>query len=93
MQSKLADLFHEIYVKFGVKLLIETHSEYLIRKTQLLVKQMEYEIAPNENPFTVLYFDKDMSQWKMNYRADGKFIENFGKGFYDESSLLTLNLL
>ncbi len=93
LQSKLADLFHEIYIKYGVKLLIETHSEYLIRKTQLLVKMMEYEIAPNENPFTVLYFDKDMSQWKMNYRADGKFIENFGKGFYDESSLLTLNLL
>ena len=93
LQSKLADLFHEVYDKFKIRLIIETHSEYLIRKTQLIVKQKEYEVEPNDNPFTVLYFDKDLNQWLMNYREDGKFIEEFGKGFYDEASLLTLNLL
>jgi predicted ATPase len=85
LQSKLADLFHEIYSKNGIKLIIETHSEYLIRKTQLIVKQLEYETSPNENPFTVIYFDKDMKQWKMNYRTDGKFIDDFGPGFFDET--------
>lgn len=93
LQSKLADLFHEIYIKYGIKLLVETHSEYLIRKTQILVKQMEYEIEPNDNPFTVLYFDKDMSQRKMNYREDGRFKEKFGEGFFDVSSKLTFDLL
>lgn len=93
LQSKLADLFHEVYDKFKIRLIIETHSEYLIRKTQLIVKQKEYEVEPNDNPFTVLYFDKELNQWLMNYREDGKFIEEFGKGFYDEASLLTLNLL
>jgi predicted ATP-dependent endonuclease of OLD family len=93
LQSKLADLFHEVYDKFKIRLIIETHSEYLIRKTQLIVKQKEYEVEPNDNPFTVIYFDKDLNQWLMNYREDGKFIEEFGKGFYDEASLLTINLL
>jgi predicted ATPase len=93
LQSKLADLFHEIYVKFKIRLIIETHSEYLIRKTQLIVKQNEYEVKPNVNPFSVIYFDKDQQPWQMNYREDGKFIESFGKGFYDVSSSLTLNLL
>lgn len=91
LQSKLAELFFEVSKK-DIKLIIETHSEYLIRKTQLLVKENEYEVKPNENPFCVLYFDKE-EQWKMNYREDGKFIDEFGKGFYDESALLTLSLL
>ncbi len=93
LQSKLAALFHEVYKDFKINFIVETHSEYLIRKTQLIVKNNEYEVKPNENPFSVLYFDKDLIQWNMNYREDGKFIEEFGKGFYDESSLLTLNLL
>lgn len=93
LQSKLADLFHEVYDKHKIRLIIETHSEYIIRKTQLIVKQKEYEVVPNENPFTVIFFDKGLKQWLMNYREDGKFIEDFGRGFYDESALLTLNLL
>lgn len=91
LQSKLAELFFEVS-KNDIKLIVETHSEYLIRKTQLLVKENEFEVKPNENPFCVLYFDKE-EQWKMNYREDGKFIDEFGKGFYDESALLTLSLL
>lgn len=93
LQSKLADLFYEVYVRYGIRFIVETHSEYLIRKTQLIAKDKELEIKPNENPFCVIYFDKDLKQWNMNYREDGKFIEKFGEGFYDESSNLTLNLL
>ncbi|MBI3134090.1 MAG: AAA family ATPase [Bacteroidetes bacterium] len=93
LQSKLADLFHEVYKEYGINIIVETHSEYLIRKTQLLVKLNEYANEINDNPFCVIYFDKEMKQWKMNYRSDGKFTDDFGKGFYDESSILTLNLL
>jgi predicted ATPase len=94
MQSKLADLFHDVYSKFNIQLIVETHSEYLIRKTQLIVKENEYEVIPNENPFTVVYFDSNEDkQWIMEYREDGKFANEFGTGFYDESAMLTLNLL
>lgn len=93
LQSKLADLFDEVNQNFGINFIIETHSEYLIRKTQLIVKENEYEVKPNENPFTVVYFDKDFTQWPMNYREDGKFIEKFGTGFFDVSANLVFDLL
>ena len=93
LQSKLAEMFLDVHLKFNIDFLVETHSEYLIRKTQLLVKENKFESKPNVNPFAVIYFDKDSTQWNINYREDGKFIEDFGKGFYDEATLLTLNLL
>lgn len=98
LQSKLADLFDELAYKnkhegireykimYGFNFIIETHSEYFIRKTQLLVKEKGYEIAPNENPFAIHYIDrKSNSHWKMEYREDGKFVNEFGSGFFDET--------
>jgi len=93
LQSKLAEMFHEVYKIHGISFIVETHSEYVIRKTQILVKLNEYEVAPNENPFAVLYFDKRLNQWNMNYREDGRFKESFGEGFFDESANLTFELL
>lgn len=94
LQSKLAELFLEVHVTYGVEFIIETHSEYAIRKTQALVKEFEFEVPPNENPFTILYFDKDgLSTWKMEYRSDGRFKNDFGEGFYDISGNLTLDLI
>jgi len=84
LQSQLADLFLEVHEKYKINFIIETHSEYLLRETQFLVKEKEFEIEPNENPFCVIYFDLD-KLWKMNYRSDGKFIEEFGTGFYDQT--------
>jgi predicted ATPase len=93
LQSLLAEMLHEAFEKFSLRILVETHSEYLIRNTQLLVKRFEMEIKPNYNPFSVIYFDKGQKQWKMNYREDGKFIEDFGTGFYNESARLAIDLL
>ena len=93
LQSNLAEMLHEAFEKFSLRILVETHSEYLIRNTQLLVKRYELEIKPNYNPFSVIYFDKGQKQWKMNYREDGKFIEDFGTGFYNESARLAIDLL
>ena len=95
LQSKLADLFLDVYKKSNecINFIVETHSEYLIRKTQLLVKGNEFEIEPNDNPFTVVYFDDRRGPYKMNYREDGKFIEKFGSGFFDVSANLTFELL
>lgn len=93
LQSKLCELFFNVYEKYQVKFIIETHSEYVIRKTQLLVKDKELEIAPNENPFSVLYFNDDLIAWNMNYRGDGRFSNEFGSGFFDESSNLAFELM
>lgn len=93
LQSKLCDLFFEVYDKYKVKFIIETHSEYIIRTTQLLVKENDFEVAPNENPFAVLYFNDDLKVWNMNYRQDGRFSNEFGSGFFDESSNLAFELM
>ena len=93
LQSKLADLFLSVNTEYGIKLIIETHSEYLIRKTQLLVKENEFEIKPNENPFCVIYFDNSNKQWHMNYREDGKFINEFGSGFFDETRKIVKKMM
>jgi len=93
LQSKLCDLFFEVYDKYKVTFIIETHSEYIIRTTQLLVKENDFEVAPNENPFAVLYFNDDLKVWNMNYRQDGRFSNEFGSGFFDESSNLAFELM
>ena len=84
LQSELAHLFDEVHYKFNINFIIETHSEYLIRETQFLVKDKSYESFPIDNPFCIIYFDND-KRWKMNYRFDGKFIEEFGSGFFDQT--------
>jgi len=93
LQSCLCDLFFAVYEKYGVKFIIETHSEYIIRKTQLFVKEKDLQIAPNENPFAVLYFNDDLQVWNMHYREDGRFFNEFGTGFFDESSNLAFELM
>jgi predicted ATPase len=92
LQSKLAELFLDVHSR-NINFIIETHSEYLIRKSQLIVKENDFEVPPNENPFKVYYFDDKSLPYRMNYREDGRFIESFGAGFFDVSANLTFDLL
>lgn len=95
LQSKLADLFHDVNKEYKIKFIIETHSEYILRRSQVIVAEKEYEVPPNENPFIVYYFPKDLEEkpYRLKYQADGTFDTNFEPGFFDTASLDTLNLL
>jgi predicted ATP-dependent endonuclease of OLD family len=94
-QSKLADLFLEVHTKFKIRLIIETHSEYILRRSQVIVAENEFEITPNENPFNVYYFPNVNTEqpFSLMYQQDGSFNRNFGNGFFDEASAKTLELL
>lgn len=102
LQSKLADMFKAFWKSISKKrksqLIIETHSEYLIRKTQVLVAEEHYEdenILNDNNPFKVFYFEKDNLKqpfYQMTYNVNGRFKESFGYGFYDEAGKLALDL-
>ena len=98
VQSQLADLFLYLNKEYHCKFVVETHSEYLIRKTQVLVAREGYEdeaSMKNNNPFKVYYFDgenKDKSYYSMEYRTDGKFSNEFGTGFFDTASNLAFEL-
>lgn len=94
LQSKLTELFFYVHDKYRIDFLIETHSEYMLRKSQVIVANEDLEVPPNENPFKVYYFSKETSSpYALNYRADGAFEKNFGEGFFDEASKKTLELL
>ncbi len=98
LQSKLADLLFELNVEYGYRFIIETHSEYLIRKTQVIVKEnFNDEKRPlKENPFKVFYFnssESDKPYYEIIYQKDGSFSNDFGKGFFDEASNLAFEIL
>lgn len=59
-QSLLADMIVEAYTQYNVHFLIETHSEYLIRKLQLLVaRSAKNEDGDKDNsPFQIFNNDK-----------------------------------
>ena len=99
VQSLLADLLFYLNKEYRCKFIIETHSEYLIRKTQVLVNGEKYEddeALKENNPFKVYYFDADnakMPYYQMEYRTDGNFSNEFGTGFFDEANKLLYDIL
>ena len=92
-QTKVADLFADAWTKFKIQFLLETHSEYMIRKIQLLISKKELDHSDVE----IYYINRTKDIDKENSRVialkpneDGSFDREFGKGFYDEAAELSL---
>lgn len=99
VQSQLADLFLYLNKEYHCKFVVETHSEYLIRKTQVLVSKENFEdnfSMKENNPFMVYYFDGEDEKepyYSMEYRTDGNFSNEFGTGFFDAATKLLYEIL
>ena len=95
LQSRLTDLFLDVHTKYGIDFLVETHSEYMVRRTQVLVAEQGYATEVGDNPFAVIYFPKDLTHppYALVHREDGTFDKSFGSGFLDEGSRHTLELI
>ena len=95
-QSLLADMFAEANKEFYNQFLIETHSEYMIRKFQYLVAKGE--MKPED---VVIYYFHDPNDIpkgekhvkKITILDDGSLSDDFGPGFFDEAANLELELL
>lgn len=97
-QSKLADMFVDARKTFFMSFIIETHSEYLIRKFQYLTAKGD--IIPED---AVIYYlgspnpekrdDGEEQVQKINIKPNGQLTKPFGSGFYDEADNLSLQLL
>lgn len=79
------------------RFVIETHSEYLIRKLQYLIASNKSEMSPKDTVIYYFYNPKDIpvgepQVYKINISENGGLSKNFGKGFLDESSNLSLLL-
>lgn len=101
-QSLLADMFLEAYGKYNIHFIIETHSEYLIRKTQLLAaKIVPIESNPEEliyyekgvDSISIYYIDSGKSAKRINICSDGYLDDSFGEGFFDEATRLSRRLI
>ena len=93
-QSLLADMFVEAYQKYNIHFIIETHSEYLIRKLQVMVADKENALASND--VSLNYVEKDENDTSHNRQIrimeNGRLDGSFGKGFYDEAGGLSRQL-
>lgn len=80
-QSMLVDMFAEAREKYNIHFIIETHSEYLIRRLQ--VRVAEKRIPAND--VSVIYVDENSHPYNMGLKENGKFSQDFGSGFLDEA--------
>ena len=94
LQSKLTDLFYSVYKDHGIRFIIETHSEYMVRKSQVIVKTNieKGTFSLVNNPLNVYFFDKVRGPYEMIYREGGRFSNEFGSTFYEEASKLAFDL-
>lgn len=91
LQSKLADLFADIHKTLGYDVIVETHSEYMIRRTQALIASGE--VSFEQNPFHVYYFPQGELPYDMEYQESGLFRRKFDPGFFDEASKSQMDII
>lgn len=91
MQSKLAEIMSEANSLYGVNFIVETHSEYLLRKIQTLVagKSLFYD------DISVYYFTGNVDDpvKEIGINSSGTFNQAFGPGFFDEADNLAFSLM
>jgi len=93
LQSELAVFFNHVISKIGTdyRLFIETHSEHLIRKLQVLIAKGELA----REKIGVWYFKKVNGVTKvekMEIDENGLFKNDWPDGFFDDSIELTMEL-
>ena len=89
LQSKLADMFVECQQKYNIQFIVETHSEYLIRKLQILTAKKKFAAKDS-----VIYYFNDPNNIppgekqvrKIEILEDGSLSGDFGSGFFDEAT-------
>lgn len=99
VQTKLVDLFFDYCNHSSNQIIIETHSEYMIRYSQVKVAKL-YDEAEKENkqfknPFKVFYVNGNGEEpwWELGYNRNGTFKRDVGEGFLDEASKLDYQIL
>lgn len=82
LQSFLAEFFFEINEKNKTQFILETHSEYMLRKTQVLIRENKY----SSNLLKIIYVNNSgHDNLEISIDEEGYLSDSFGEGFYDES--------
>ncbi len=94
-QADLADLFVTFANNRRRRLLVETHSEHLIRKLQVCVADPNSPLT--KDMIKIYYVDKEEGQneatiTEMKICDDGRFEEEWPSGFFDKAFELSMEL-
>lgn len=94
-QARLADLFAMcISANENARFIIETHSEHLISKLQVLIA--DENCALTSDMVQILYVDKNKNGeafvQEMKIKENGKFVEEWPSGFFDQGYTLARQL-
>lgn len=95
LQVLLTDLFCDVYKRWGIRFIVETHSEYLVRHAQFIVAGKKYKKEQgsiDRNPFKVYYFRQDNVPYDMVLEDTGRFKNSFGNGFFNVAAMESLGL-
>lgn len=96
-QSLIAELLAS-HLKLGIRYIIETHSEYFVRKLQKMVAEKTLD----QDLISIHYFnsDKNVDEAQgepkvknISINEKGGLTDNFGPGFFDEAHNLKYELL
>jgi AAA15 family ATPase/GTPase len=86
-QALLAELFVDACDRYDIHFILETHSEYLIRKLQNMVKQNEIDAKA-----VAINNIENGRNHPIHIKSNGAIDDTFAKGFYDEALNLALEL-
>lgn len=98
MQSLLADLFYEAFnlSNENLQFIVETHSEYLVRKMQVITsKEINHKgrfLKEMNALIKVYFFPMDSIPYSMELKSNGHFVNTFGTGFFDEAGKSYMDL-
>ncbi|ASR45782.1 hypothetical protein B4V02_03245 [Paenibacillus kribbensis] len=95
-QANLANLFVDKVLSEGnSQMLIETHSEHLIRRIQVLIADPDVKINNQDVAFYYVDKNNDGSSCvkKMDLNEKGQFIDEWPSGFFDKGYELSKELL
>ena len=95
LQSKLAIFFAEVQRKYRYQLIIETHSEYFIRKLQFLIATKKY--SKDDLALYYFYHPKNVPIGEQQIKEipigdNGLLQDRFGPGFIDEADNIAMDL-
>ena len=84
--------------EYNIHFVIETHSEYLIRKLQLLVSGHVNGVNVDRSMVSIYYINSADDKSKQKVKkieicSDGYLDDSFGEGFYDEATRLSRQLM
>lgn len=83
--------------QIGIRFIIETHSEHILRGLQLAISENSIDSSKGitKNDLKVYYFpsEQDSHAFEIAINDDGELIEGWPSGFFDESYNLTKKII